>query len=511
MDSSPAAPDLTSSSTPPIPRRPAATFTPLSPKSGYGGGDNASTSTTHVGSPPPDLAFPSITVDDDDDNEDLGYDQSTPHPPQVASALLGSPGLLAPADLKRGLLRSDTGMPAMAEDDPPSAGGSTVPSPFNFQTQAISTSPVKSNIGQRRGHRYKHSSISTQHQIFQEPPQRPPPVLPASLPVPTVREAWKSMSRDQRVRLYWSLCHLTVASWLFFISEGSLAMMALSHLVFFDAGSAAVCVAVDVLGNFEVWRRSSIRHPFGLERAEVLAGFAMSIFLLFGGFDLVSHNLKHWLETKGGHEPHHEHIHERVSAGEVDWAAFAAITSTAVSAYGLKNHARIARIMRVSWLAKLPTHFSNIFHFLTVFFSSLLLLLPLLSIKSYIWLDRTLCAAIAASMFLFGAKLAMAQAMMLLMSYGGIGGNEGVSSVMRDIEAEPGVTRIEDAQFWQVHYGLCMANLKISVAKGCDEGAISKLRSRISTLIQNRLGEGYGRGTSLRWEVTLQTSVDAAF
>ncbi|KAK2029427.1 cation diffusion facilitator family transporter [Colletotrichum zoysiae] len=518
MDSSPAAPSLTSSSTPPIPRRPAANFTPLSPESGYSGGDTASTSITHVGSPPPDLAFPSITIDNDvndnnnaNNNDDGGCDHSTPHPRRATSAPLGSPGLLAPADLKRDLLRPDTATPAMPEDDPPSAGGSTVPGPFNFQTQAISTSPVKSNIGQRRGHRYKHSSISTQHQIFQEPPQRPPPVLPASLPVPTVREAWKSMSRDQRVRLYWSLCHLTVASWLFFISEGSLAMMALSHLVFFDAGSAAVCVAVDVLGNFEVWRRSSIRHPFGLERAEVLAGFAMSIFLLFGGFDLVSHNLKHWLETKGGHEPHHEHIHERVSAGEVDWAAFAAITSTAVSAYGLKNHARIARIMRVSWLAKLPTHFSNIFHFLTVFFSSLLLLLPLLSIKSYIWLDRTLCAAIAASMFLFGAKLAMAQAMMLLMSYGGIGGNEGVSSVMRDIEAEPGVARIEDAQFWQVHYGLCMANLKISVAKGCDEGAISKLRSRIATLIQNRLGEGYGRGTSLRWEVTLQTSVDATF
>ncbi|WQF80010.1 Putative cation efflux protein [Colletotrichum destructivum] len=511
MDSSPAAPGLSSPSTPPSLRRPAATPTPPSPQSGYGKGDNASTSTTHVVGPPPLLGFPSISIDNDDEDEDYGHDCSTSYPPRVASIPSGSPGLLAPANLKLGLLRPDTATPAMAEDDPPSAGGSTVPGPFNFQTQVISTSPVKSNIGQRRGHRYKHSSISTQHQIFQEPPQRPPPVLPASLPVPTVREAWKSMSRDQRVRLYWSLCHLAVASWLFFISEGSLAMMALSHLVFFDAGSAAVCVAVDVLGNFEVWRRSSVRHPFGLERAEVLAGFAMSIFLLFGGFDLVSHNLKHWLETKGGHEPHHEHAHERVSAGEVDWAAFAAITSTAISAYGLKNHARIARIMRVSWLAKLPTHFSNIFHFLTVFFSSLLLLLPLLSIKSYIWLDRTLCAAIAASMFLFGAKLAMAQAMMLLMSYGGIGGNEGVSSVMRDIEAEPGVARIEDAQFWQVHYGLCMANLKICVAKGCDEGAISKLRSRICTLIQNRLGEGYGRGTSLRWEVTLQTSVDATF
>ncbi|KAF9869464.1 hypothetical protein CkaCkLH20_13061 [Colletotrichum karsti] len=492
------------------PRRPA---TPPTPENGNVDGDSRLPHVDVVPTHLPRTAFPSINIAADEEHQtttqdDDGYcGNHSDVLSRVTSTAIAS-GLLTPSpNLKPGLLRPDAA--AMTEDDPTSAGGSTVPSPFNFQTQVISTSPVKSNIGQRRGHRYKHSSISTQHQIFQEPPQRPPPVLPASLPVPTAKEAWKSMSSDQRARLYWSLCHLTVASWLFFISEGSLAMMALSHLVFFDAGSAAVCVAVEVLGNFEVWRRSSIRHPFGLERAEVLAGFAMSIFLLFGGFDLVSHNLKHWLETKGGHEPHHEHVHERVSAGEVDWAAFAAIASTAISAYGLKNHARIARIMRVSWLASLPTHFSNIFHFLTVFFSSLLLLLPLLSIKTYIWLDRTLCAAIAASMFLFGAKLAMAQAMMLLMSYGGNGGNEGVTSVVREIEAEPGVTRIEDAQFWQVHYGLCMANLKICVAKGCDEGTISKLRSRISTLIQNRLGEGYGRGTSLRWEVTLQTSIDA--
>lgn len=40
-------------------------------------------------------------------------------------------------------------------------------------------------------------------------------------------------------------------------------MTALSHLVLFDALSAILCVCVDVLGNFEVWKRSSLRHPFG--------------------------------------------------------------------------------------------------------------------------------------------------------------------------------------------------------------------------------------------------------
>lgn len=310
------------------------------------------------------------------------------------------------------------------------------------------------------------------------------------------------------MRLYWTLCHLGIAMFIFFRSEGSLAATAVSHLVFFDAGSAAVCVIVEVLGNFEVWRRSTVRHPFGLERAEVLAGFAMSIFLLFGGFDLISHNLKHFLESLGHHEAHHEHSHDRVSAGSIDLVAAAAIFSTLASAYGLKNHTRIARIMRVSYLSNLPSILSNPFHFLTLFFSSLIALLPLLSVSLYNWLDRFICAIISMAMFALGMRVAISQGLMLLMSYGGDSGNSGVSAVLQDIESDTNIKRIDEAQFWQVHYSLCMANFKLTVVRGCDEVSISRLRNRITSLIQNSLGEGYGTGGNIRWEVTFQISTD---
>ena len=398
---------------------------------------------------------------------------------------------------------------------------SNAPNPFNFQTQVISTSPVKPNVGQRRGHKYKHSSISAQHQIFQEPPPRAPLALPRDLPVPTLTETWKSMSKDQRHRLYWCICHALVAVWLFLSAHGSLTMTALSHLVFFDVGSALICVAVEVLGNFEVWKRSSIRYPFGLERAEVLAGFAMSIFLIFGGFDLVSHNVKHVLEGHGGpgsHEGHaHEHDEPRVAMGSIDFVSLAAIMATLISAFGLRNHARISRAMRVSYLASLPSILSNPFHFLTLSVSSLLVMLPLFSIHLHIMLDSIICGLIALSMFGLGVRLAVAQGLMLLMSYGGRTGSIsgrykefGVSDVLREIETEPSIERVEEAQFWQVHYGLCMANLKVSVAKSCDDAALSRLRLRISNLIQNRLGEGYGRGGSLKWEVSLQMGASSS-
>ncbi|KAL9024665.1 MAG: hypothetical protein Q9196_006347 [Gyalolechia fulgens] len=370
---------------------------------------------------------------------------------------------------------------------------------FNFQSVSLAKSPVtKSSVGQRRGHKYKHSSVS--HQIFLEPAPRAPLALPNSLPVPTLKECRKSMSREQNTRFWWSICHMVVAAYTLWSAEGSLALTALSHLILFDALGAMLCVVVDVLGNFEVWKRSSIRHPFGLERAEVLAGFAMSVLLLFMGIDLISHNLEHALESMG-HESHYSHDHERVSPGEIDTASLLTIISTLISAFALGNHARIGKAMRFAYMESLPSILANPSHFLTISCSMMLLLLPLLSIQVYLWLDRALSCTIAVSMCFLGFRLVKTLGFMLLMSYAG----NGVQDVLRDLETDPSVSGIEEAKFWQVHYGLCMANLKLRV-RGTEDGLV-KLSERVTSLIKSRLGGGYGSGGQ-RWEVTTQLNLD---
>lgn len=291
-----------------------------------------------------------------------------------------------------------------------------------------------------------------------------------------------------------------VAAYTLWSAQGSLAMTALSHLILYDSLGALLCVAVDVLSNFEVWKRSSIRHPFGLERTEVLAGFAMCVLLLFMGLDLISHNLQHFLESSG-HEPHHSHPHGRVSVGNVDITAVLAVLSTLVSAIGLKNHARIGKAMRFAYIDSLPSVLSNPSHFLTISCSTLLLILPLVSIKLYNWLDILLSGTIAISMCVIGVRLVKTLGSMLLMSYAGTG----VPDVIKDIEADPSVSGVDDARFWQVHYGLCMANLQLRV-EGSEENLV-RLRERICSLIRNRLGGGYGTGGQ-KWEVSLQFTVE---
>jgi divalent metal cation (Fe/Co/Zn/Cd) transporter len=228
----------------------------------------------------------------------------------------------------------------------------------------------------------------------------------------------------------------------------------------------------------------------------------MSVFLLFMGFDLISHNLKHVLESLGTHQPHHPHSHQRVSPGSVDSAALLSIIATLTSAYGLKNHARIGKIMRFAYISSLPSVLSNPSHFLTLSCSTVMLLLPLLTITLYLWLDRLLCTIIAISMFALGVRLAIAQGLMLLMSYSG----KGVSEVMYEVAKEPMILHVEEARFWQVHYGLCMANLKLRV-RG-DDISLQKLRERLNFLVKNRLGGGYGNGAGVKWEVTTEFMID---
>ena len=78
-----------------------------------------------------------------------------------------------------------------------------------------------------------------------------------------MKECWRSMSREQTSRSIWCFCHLFVAGYVQWSAHGLLMLEVLSHLLMFDTLGAFVCAGVDVFGNFEVWKRSSIRHPFG--------------------------------------------------------------------------------------------------------------------------------------------------------------------------------------------------------------------------------------------------------
>jgi Co/Zn/Cd efflux system component len=296
---------------------------------------------------------------------------------------------------------------------------------------------------------------------------------------------------------------LAVAGYVQTAAHESLSMTTLSHLLFFDALGAFLCVAVHVSRNFEVWNRSTISHPFGLERSEVLAGLAMSIILLFMGIDLISHGLTHALED-GGHHQHHHHDHDSPENRAV--AALLAMLGTVVTAVVMGGgRARTDGPIDMSLFQPLlPSTARSQSHFLPLTLSMLLLSLPLLGVRVSPRADAALGSAYALAMVALGARLCHGVGRMLLMSYSSGGG--GVRDVVAAIARDGAVAAVDEAKVWQVHYGLCVASFRLRV-RAADQAA--RVRDGVAALVRDRLGGGYGAGSKgVRWEVSTQITVE---
>lgn len=165
--------------------------------------------------------------------------------------------------------------------------------PFNFKPQD-SMNGGGAKPAHRKGHRYKHSSVSMN--LFQEPlpidkVNLQQNLLPDLYPIPNLRESLASADLFQRGKLAFALFHFLVSGVVFWFGVKSQqpAFSTLSHLVFYDSLGSILVAFVDIMSNFEAWSKSSIAYPFGLGRLEVLTGFALSASLVMVGCDLVSH------------------------------------------------------------------------------------------------------------------------------------------------------------------------------------------------------------------------------
>lgn len=385
--------------------------------------------------------------------------------------------------------------------------------PFNFQSTTMALAPPPaSRPNQRRGHKYKHSSVSLN--FFKED-IRVPLQIPASLPIPTFSECRQSMSKDQIIRVLWGLFHLYVAFLIYIVESPYTALSALAHLLFYDAMGAFLCAFVDILSNFDVWKRSSVHLPFGLERAEVLAGYALAISLVFMGGDILSHSIQDIIQamylgdffaaSHGHGASHHGHHGHEVEAGDAIPAAGVAgaaelinwrkvsfrvvlgIIATVVSAVGFDNHARISRALKStnpSAFSSLPWILSNPSHFITVTFSVAILLYPVESAFVRRVIDTILTPVIAASMCYVGWILAKSLGGMLVMSFPGENRIQGVEEQVLKL---PHVQACSEVSVWQVHHSVWLACMKIEVAgSDADEQLV---REQAARLVKEIMGD----------------------
>lgn len=226
-----------------------------------------------------------------------------------------------------------TRSPVRASTSPQRRQGSpTKQFAFNFKPQEFGdnlVSPAPSlKPAQRKGHRYKHSSVSMN--LFQEPlpiaeTNQQPDLIPDLFIIPTVLELLASTTSLQKFKLILGIVHAITAAVVFLVGVriNQPSFSTLAHLVFYDSLGSIIIAFVDLMSNFEVWSEPSIAYPFGLGRLEVLAGFALSTSLVMVGCDLISHFVEEMIldivyvsGEKSEHNSHHIHAS---SSGSTNW------------------------------------------------------------------------------------------------------------------------------------------------------------------------------------------------
>lgn len=204
---------------------------------------------------------------------------------------------------------------------------------FNFEPQEFgdgfhSPAPLL-KPAQRKGHRYKHSSVSMN--MFQEPlpmaeTHQQLDLIPDLFIIPNKLELLYSTTSPQKFKLLLAVVHSITSAVVFLggVRLNQPSFSTLAHLVFYDSLGSIIIACVDIMSNFDAWSESSIAYPFGLGRLEVLAGFALSTSLIMVGCDLISHFVEEMIldfvnslgDDSNDHNSHHIHA---TTTGSTNW------------------------------------------------------------------------------------------------------------------------------------------------------------------------------------------------
>lgn len=194
----------------------------------------------------------------------------------------------------------------------PSSG--ILDAPFNFSSSSLqppASAGSASRASFRKGHRYKHSSVSMN--FFQEPDVKVPLNIAKSLPIPDLADLKANIPWPRgyvQLIIVTLQCITCIATFQTGHVRGWNNLITLSHFVLYDILGSVAIILVENLSQFEVWNTGTITFPFGLNRIDVLLSFALAVSLCFMGLDLFFHILEETvvLFVESSHYEQHDEI-----------------------------------------------------------------------------------------------------------------------------------------------------------------------------------------------------------
>lgn len=296
--------------------------------------------------------------------------------------------------------------------------------PFNVSSTLQQTPPSSaSRASFRKGHRYKHSSVSMN--FFQEPEVTIPLNIAKSLPIPDFRDLIANISwPEAHIKMGITLIQLIACLLTFQVGQAKnwVNFVTLSHFITYDVIGAIVIMFVESLAQFQVWSTGTITFPFGLNRVDVLLSFALAVSFCFVGLDLLFHIIEEFvvifIESSSSNDTPHEefalqipHSHHTESVGPAlgdRWVWYSLLLVNIVV-----SGSTLIRIYYANKHSKLKTKNPLI----TIAYASYLLFYPILISYLSVFTDYVATFCISVMILSHGYTIAEWTSTMLLMGF----------------------------------------------------------------------------------------------
>ncbi|KAF9358784.1 Endoplasmic reticulum zinc transporter [Mortierella sp. AD094] len=321
--------------------------------------------------------------------------------------------------------------------------------------------------------------------------------------LPSYGQIFGGLMPKQKTMFTWILLHSTIAvmTWLSGMRAGSLSIIGLSYIMLFDAFGILNIFVSSVIHTDLKMKRSTVKHPFGVQRFEILFGLFNAIFLLFIGMNMLKESLEHLMLE----DDHHSGEHGAVRV-PLFWTVIG-LGATLISSLGYQNHKQFCLLLKSNSLtstqgtysrsdpSKLAAIVQNQFTLTSLGCVAGILLVALFPHVD--GLDKIVAIGQSMAMFILGGPLTKVLGMILLQTTPPKA-LEGVEEGIRQLSANnPAILRMERAHVWTNTYGQLIGTLVVSIAKGADEQAIlSSIHQRLHGFLDlDAQSEGTGELT----------------
>ncbi|KAI7821557.1 cation efflux family-domain-containing protein [Gamsiella multidivaricata] len=323
--------------------------------------------------------------------------------------------------------------------------------------------------------------------------------------LPSYGEIFTNLMPRQKTMFTWIMIHSTIAvmTWLSGMRAGSLSIIGLAYMMLFDAFGVFNIFLSSVVHTDTKLKRATVKHPFGVQRFEILFGLFNGIFLLFIGMNMLKESLEHLMledDHHGGND------HGPVVRVPLFWTVIA-LGATLVSSLGYQNHNQFCLLLNTSSLSSTQAAFarSNSSKLSSLArnqftLTSLACVVGVILVAMFPRidaLDKVVAIGQSLVMFSLGGPLTKVLGMILLQTTPPKA-LEGVEEVVRQLSAaNPAIVRLERAHVWTNTYGQLIGTAVVSVDKGADEqGILASIHQRLQGFLDlDAQSEGTGELT----------------